>query len=883
MCMPLRGIESRVSTCPCSSTRLHSLGSELSLTKSCTITLESENFPPKISQMLRNGMKMDAAPLQTFARVRSLKPGEENVSSSLKIHQKKVIGARQTCTFTDVFYGEQTAELVFSKSAKELVRQCANGYNVSVLVFGETGSENSAFLVGNRCAQVPSSSFTAAAVNSLYSEVESGTRPFPERPSVQGPTEFRVSVKVYEVVGHSVRDLIQSSNQPQITYKYLPWTTEVEGLARQTISTKEEAMTVVRQAWERRTLSHSTVGETHPLSAQFVEFEVEAKYFHLTQPIVGTFTVVRLPGAEALPNFDQSVPIHSSGSSLVTSVCNLGHYIVQLANGDVPAIKSGDPPLRAIMGKYLAANCVTVVMATLIPYVTGTSTDRVLWYMDHFQKIINHPIQNTPAAKKMFTRLSTLLEASSTREDSPDSQSTLIAGSRVACTRENLREQLQSLASTNAALRAENDRLKLRSVMNVASARREVAVESRSQILNPSLSRHAESAAVLPVSSVHQHSRQPINTGFTLNMEHLKTLLDREQAISAELERFRGLADAVQHENDRLLAENGDLKLNVVSLASSHDTMKEELESLRVECVHLQGKVKQRATSVSQHTDVGEGRNLLVGVQVSRLQQELLAIKKELTRVDNINKELHSKMKMLSASYRNRLEQYIRDVTAFLKDHPPPTAIQSGEHLATVLDLLDSMMSRMMESYSSELRQSEAKVGALQELSVTMQNDLEQIESSLKDVYEAVSHMNVQVPQLLLNGLIHAPVAAPRGSTCRIMAKTEASSHPKSSRVKQELMKALNKAIAYVPVAMETLHPHMTKELCTLLELLLAVKLSVLQQMVEEERTHASQPDIGVHMAETQLRELRKENVALSVRCTVAEAQAKQLRMHLNQ
>ena len=826
---------------------------------------------------------MDAAPLQTFAQVRSLKPGEEHVSSSLKIHQKKVIGVRQSCTFADVFYGEQTAEQIFGKTAKELVRRCANGYNVSVLVFGETGSENSAFLVGNGLAQVPSSSFVASLVNALFSEAGSGERPSLERPSGQGQGICRVSVKVYEVVGQSVRDLIQSSNQPRIACKSLPWSAEVEGLASQTVSTKEEAFTAVMQAWERRTLADGSVGETHPLSSQFVEFEVEAKHSHLTQPLSGIFTVVRLPGAEALPNPGQTLPIHGSGPSLVASVRNLGHYIVQLANEDVPAIKSDDPPLRSVMGKYLAANCITVVMATLIPYVTGTSTDRVLWYMDHFQKIVNHPIQNTSAAKKMFGRLATLLRQSPAIGNSPGSRSALIGrSSRVSGTRENLSEQLQSLAATNAALRAENDRLKLRSVMNVASARREVAVDTQSQVLNPSSAGHFESVAVLPVSSVHQHSRHPTNTSFTLNMDHLKSLMDREQAISVELERLRSLADAVQLENDRLLVENGDLKLNVVSLASSCDAMKEEVESLRLERVHLQGKV-QRTTSTSQHTGVQEGRNLLVGLQVNRLQQELLAVKKELTKVDSLNKELHSKMKMLSASYRNRLEQYIRDVTAFVKDHPSPETNESGKHLGTVLDLMDAMMSRMAESYSSELRQSEAKVGALQESSLTMQSDMEQLAGSLKDVFEAVSSMNVQVPQLLLDGLMHAPVTAPHGHSCRIMADKEGSSFPRPARVKQELMKALNEAIAHVPVAMETLHPHMTKELCTLLELLLAVKLNLLQQIVEEEeRKCVSQSNMGVHMAQAQLREVQKKNAALSVRCTVAEAQVKELRMHLN-
>lgn len=821
---------------------------------------------------------MDATPLHSFARVRPLKPGEENVSSSLKIRQKKVIGVGQTCTFADVFYGEQTAEQVFSKSAKDLVRHCTNGYNVALLVFGETGSEKSAFLVGSASAQVPSSSFIAAVVNALYSEIGSGARPSTERPSVQGPAEFRVSVKVYEVVGHSVRDLVQPSNQPHIVCNCVPWSAEVIGLARQPISTKEEALTAVRQAWERRTLSDGTVGGTHPSSAQFVEFEVEAKSFHFTQPLTGTFTVVRLPGAEGLPSFGQNVPIHSSGSSLVTSVRNLGHYIVQLANGDVPAIKSEDPPLRSAMARYLAANCLTVVMATLTPYVNGTSIDKVLWYVDLFQKIVNHPIQNSPAARKMFGRLATLLRPSSTGRDSPDSQSTMLSRSRVSSTREDLREQLQSLASTNAALRAENDRLKLRSVMKVASERREAAVESHSQVLNPTSARHSESVAVLPVSSVRHHSRQPMNTGFTLNMDHLKTLLDREQAISAELERLRGLADAVQQENNRLLMENGDLKLDVVSLASCRDALREELESLRIECDHLQGKVKEGA--VSQRTGVEEGRNLLAGVQTSRLQQELLVIKKELTRVDSVNKELHSKTKSLSASYRNRLEQYVRDVTAYLKDHPPPADIQSGEHLTTVLDLLDAMLSQMMESYSTELRQSEAEVGTLQESTFAMQNEMEQLTGSLKDVYEAVSRMDVQVPQLLLNGLMHAPVAAPHVHTR--MGERVVSSRPKPSRAKQELMKALNKAIAYVPVAMETLHPHMTTELCTLLELLLAVKLSLLQQMVEkEEGTRASRSDASLQTAQAQLREVRKENVALSVRCTVAETQAKQLRKHL--
>ena len=812
---------------------------------------------------------MDAVPVKVFAKVRAVQQREQ-VFSSLQIRQRSVYTRQHSCEFSQVFYGDDGPQHVLDHTdMKRLVNSCLDGYNSCLLLLGETGSGKNDFLAGN--SHQGSESLFSALSTALFSRMQP-TNQGQQSGSIRGYPEFRVALRGFEVAGTAVRDLT-SSHQLSLNAFGFPGA-DVKDLSGQTVGNPSEAVAHFQQMWSRRTLSHQDIGQTHPLSTLVIVFDIDCKQPGLAGPVRSWFTIVCLPGVEQLPEPDHSVRQQTtrSPSASVSSVRTLGHYILQLSrNDDSPRdilFHPMDTPLKLIMGNYLSANCVTNALVTLKPTVEGAAVDKVLLYASRLGQIVNYPIVNSSATSQMLQAVERRSRALYEMKD---------GGERNVPTRLSdvssgipIEEQLQTLVAANHALKAENTQLKLQSLITTSHQRRDqsggiVSGNALSQTLIPQES--------TPICSRHQQQE----TGW-YDSESLTMILDREHVMSRELERLKSSLDTLESEKKQMAKENGDLKLQVLSLTGREESLLSDLRQLKGRFLQLQGKVRENESSSFNYQTQEQGRAALSDVQLSKVRQEFNAVKQDLRKAEKYNKDLHAQLKQLNADYRQRLEQYIHDVTAYLKDNR--SVMLTGKFPCVVLELIDDITRRYVENCNQDIQHSRDCLQMVQEREAVLVKDISLLSSYIDGICGTLGRStDVTLSDELLSKLSQPPPIRSRGQlNCTYFPKC-----PPKARLGHEVLQTVNKVIPTMLVSMETVPPAIEADFCKLLEQFLELKLSLLKFSVEGEeraarRNKVNSSDPLLQGVKEQLKDVQREKVALMVKSEMLEAKVKELK-----
>ena len=818
--------------------------------------------------------KMDAVPVKIFAKVRPLQQGEA-VTSNLQVRQKTVFAGQQSCEFSEVFYGDENPRNVLTHSdMNRLVSKCLQGFNSSLLLFGETGSGASEFLAGSGGQGMES--LVSAVSSALFSKIQLTSQ---ERQSgsisgsAHGNTDFHIALKGFEVSGACVRDLSTSQQLSLEVFKFPG--SGVKGLSGSSVGSSTEVVTHFQRMWSNRTLSHQSISQTLSLSMQVIVFDVLCQQPGLAGPVHSSLAILCLPGAEHLAEASSSTRqlTTRSPSASISSVRSLGHLIMKLSQNVDTAFHPEDTPLNLIMGNYLSANCFTNVLVTLKPTVEGSVVDKVLLYANCLKQIINFPVRNSPALDRMLKAVESRSRALYQRRSA--SEPNVLTRPSSTSVGVPVEEQLRSLLAANQALKAENTQLKLQSLMHPSDRERDSS--QRSAVV----SRNAQSLPVVPKESTPIHSRSERRFGQEsgwYDADSLTMILDREHVMSRELERLRALLSALQSENQETRKENSDLKLQILSLTSREDSLQSSLAELKARCLHLQGKVKEGESFSLSHQSEEQDRAAINAAQLEKVHQDLRTTEEDLRKAEKCNKQLSAQLKRLNADYRQRLEQYIRDVTAYLRDNR--SGMLPGKHLYVVLDLIDDLTSRHVESCREDLRYTNTSLELVQERERVLLEDISLLSSHIDSMYKALGeainggHLDQLLSRLTPPPKVHRgdQVQSPDFPRC-----------PTKVKLGQEVLQAINKIVPAMMVAMETVQPSVEADMCSLLERFLELKLSLLKFSVEDRgslvnRNPGNTSDPLVLGLKEQLKNVQKEKIAIQTRSQLLETEINELK-----
>ncbi|XP_076464871.1 uncharacterized protein LOC143296707 isoform X2 [Babylonia areolata] len=323
-------------------------------------------------------------------------------------------------------------QLVYQDLGTEVLQAACDGYNACLFAYGQTGTGKTFTMMGHP-GEV---GLTPRICEGLFGYVDE---------CQEENSTFRVQISYMEIYNERVRDLLNSSSQPQrFTLRVREHPKEgpyVEDLSRHQVKDYHQVQTLLDRGNQNRTTAATHMHEHSSRSHAIVTLHfTQAKLEHgLPSEVVSKIHLVDLAGSErADPNYHANYKGRiTEGGSINKSLNTLANVIKALAErslltwsseavgptgslGETPAGSSPstgrkarvlhvpyrDSVLTWILKDSLGGNSKTLMIATVTPASTHYSdTLSTLRYAQRAKRIVNKPVINEDANVSLIRQL----------------------------------------------------------------------------------------------------------------------------------------------------------------------------------------------------------------------------------------------------------------------------------------------------------------------------------------------------------------------------------------------------------------------------------------------------------------------------------------------
>nr|XP_023403965.1 LOW QUALITY PROTEIN: kinesin-like protein KIF21B [Loxodonta africana] len=366
----------------------------------------------------------------------SVTPGEPQV----------LLGKDKAFTYDFVFDLDTWQEQIYSTCVNKLIEGCFEGYNATVLAYGQTGAGKT-YTMGTGFDMATSEDeqgIIPRAISHLFTGIAERKRRAQEQ-GVAGP-EFKVSAQFLELYNEEILDLFDSTRDPDARHRRSNikihedanggiYTT---GVTSRLISSQEELIQCLKQGALSR-----TTASTQPAS----EYETLTAKFHF----------VDLAGSERLKRTGPPASGPRKGISINCGLLALGNVISALGDQSkkVVHVPYRDSKLTRLLQDSLGGNSQTIMIACVSPSDRDfMETLNTLKYANRARNIKNKVVVNQDKTSQQISAL---------RAEIARLQMELMeykAGKRVIG--EDGTEGYSDLFRENAMLQKENGALRLR-------------------------------------------------------------------------------------------------------------------------------------------------------------------------------------------------------------------------------------------------------------------------------------------------------------------------------------------------------------------------------------------------------------------------------------
>ncbi|KAK7100698.1 coiled-coil domain-containing protein 78-like isoform X2 [Littorina saxatilis] len=346
---------------------------------------------------------------------------------------------------------------VFKTSVEALLDLYLAGYNVCLLIGGESGAGKSYNMVGetnNRPGLVQ------MVLDHLFAKL-SEERYHPQtRMSKQDP---EVTMEMVEVYNELVKDLMSA---PHALNMGLLDITEsaVKGVHAKNATTTRVSNasmggTYFRNAWGRRTEATTDHGPASQNAAIILHIDLCVKVGDNPQPYKSRFTIVELPGLEKLSADPTQVQLRE-GPKLSKALIALSQVTTSLANHPFPdrVIHYGDSKLTQLLQEQLGGNFKTRALICLKAKTDPDISNGVLKFCTNLSHIRNFPIVNDGLAQGLLVQK----EARILEHKQQSGSGPVHFSSTTAPVYNDTGEEIRRLQTENLVLKDQNERLQLR-------------------------------------------------------------------------------------------------------------------------------------------------------------------------------------------------------------------------------------------------------------------------------------------------------------------------------------------------------------------------------------------------------------------------------------
>ena len=357
----------------------------------------------------------DLSSVGVAVRIRPLNNTEkaQNSQTCVTISKKDrtvTMGKERTFTFDHVFGTDSKQVDVFENCAKDLVLSVFNGYNATMLAYGQTSTGKTYTMGSGQLSNMKDEEIgiIPRVIFMIFNEIE--------KRKLQ--SEFIIKVSFLEIYNEDIHDLLGSNSmvpEKPISIREDKGNIFLMGLHEEIVVNCEEMMTCLEKGTLQRivasTLMNATSSRSHAIFTINIEqqtIEVQPEVTEGQEYMIGKFHFVDLAGSERAKRSGASGATLREGISINKGLLCLGNVISALTEDGQKRnyVPYRDSKLTRILQDSLGGNAKTFMIACISPAeINFEESLNTLKYASRARNIKNKPVVNRDPQSAVISAL----------------------------------------------------------------------------------------------------------------------------------------------------------------------------------------------------------------------------------------------------------------------------------------------------------------------------------------------------------------------------------------------------------------------------------------------------------------------------------------------
>lgn len=487
-------------------------------------------------------------------------------------------------------YRQDAANLdIFRSTVDDLIDYFLAGFNVSLIVMGESGSGKTFTLAGegtSRAGIVP------MVFDTIFTRLQGERFLANSRVKRQNAS---VTMGMFEVYNELIKDLLQVPGAGS-GYLELGDTAEKGTFVKNGtyiyVKDGSEGASQFRQGLSRRTEQSTDYGPAQKNATTVVHIDLQMLVGENPSPNKSRFSIIELPGLEKLS--DDPIQLRlKEGPALSKALIALNQVVISLASHPYPdrVISYSDSKFTRLLQDELGGNCKSRAILCLKLFSSPDTVSNLLNFTTRVSQVKNFPVVNDSYAQNLFTQFRARiidLQQQTGVGPVPTAARMTNAG--------DVNETIRILETENLHLKDENERLRARmeSMQQKFGSLAHTKTDLSQELLLTEEEKLKLSQSLVEMQIENNKIREEAEaTKFELNN---KIIMLESELLESQNERDKNVRIARQSK-ERLLEMEKDrkdladeyvvLKTNYLALVREHDKEVERNEELSVELLNL--------------------------------------------------------------------------------------------------------------------------------------------------------------------------------------------------------------------------------------------------------------------------------------------------------
>lgn len=294
---------------------------------------------------------------------------DDNTSAFQSNKTEKVHGRTHSYTLDRIFGADSTTDEVYNDSVASLVKAAMEGYNSTVLAYGQTATGKTHTMTGNR----DSPGLVPLCVNDCFKYVQGN--------SSDEPREYLFRFSYLEIYKEHIRDLLSSTTSAPEPVRLFdgPNGLIIRGLKEVVVSSPNKVFQLLKQGDKRRQVGATHMNQNSSRSHVVVRLKIESSFAtnNSDETRISILSLVDLAGSESVRL--NGTERREEGQYINKSLMALGQVVLGLSescktNGEHKTNKSyipyRDSKLTRLLQQSLSGNAQMLLMCCISPLVS---------------------------------------------------------------------------------------------------------------------------------------------------------------------------------------------------------------------------------------------------------------------------------------------------------------------------------------------------------------------------------------------------------------------------------------------------------------------------------------------------------------------------------